>query len=83
MDSGNRKTLGDAFTAAFKNKKVMVRYAYDFKDYEFGYYWDSWGIAEEDVRGYEEMMKMGNRWKVQPIGGEICWNWETSAAIAV
>ena len=72
---GIEKTLGDAFTAAFKNKKVMVRYAYDFKDYEFGYYWDSWGIAEEDVRGYEEMMKMGNRWKVQPIGGEICWNW--------
>ena len=72
---GIEKTLGDAFTAAFKNKKVMVRYAYDFKDYEFGSYWDSWGIAEEDVRGYEEMMKMGNRWKVQPIGGEICWNW--------
>jgi len=54
---------------------VMVRYAYDFKSYEFGYYWDSWGVGEEDVRGYEEMMKMGDRWKTQPIGGEVCWNW--------
>lgn len=72
---GIEKTLGDAFTSAFKNKKVMVRYAYEFKDYEFGYEWDSWGIAEEDVRGYGEMMKMGDRWKTQPYGGEIAWNW--------
>ncbi len=69
------KTLGDAFTAAFKNKKVMVRYAYDFKDYEFGIYWDSWSQPEEQVRGYDEMKKLGDRWKTQPIGGEITWNW--------
>lgn len=72
---GIEKVLGDAFTAAFKNKKVMVRYAYEFKDYEFGIYWDSWAIDEEKVRGYEEMKKLGDRWKTQPIGGEITWNW--------
>jgi hypothetical protein len=72
---GLEKVLGDAFTEAFKNKKVMVRYAYDFKDYEFGIYWDSWAIDEEKVRGYEEMKKLGDRWKSQPIGGEITWNW--------
>jgi len=72
---GIEKTLGDAFTAAFKNKKVMVRYAYEFKDYDFGIYWDSWAIDEEKVRGYEEMKKLGDRWKTQPIGGEITWNW--------
>ncbi|MDL2247306.1 DUF4832 domain-containing protein [Bacteroides sp. OttesenSCG-928-J23] len=72
---GMEKTLGDAFTQAFKNKKVMVRYAYDFKDYNFGIYWDSWAIDEEKVRGYEEMKKLGDRWKTQPIGGEITWNW--------
>jgi hypothetical protein len=72
---GMEKTLGDAFTAAFKNKKVMVRYAYDFKDYEFGIYWDSWSQPEEQVRGYDEMKKLGDRWKTQPIGGEITWNW--------
>ena len=72
---GIEKTLGDAFTAAFKNKKVMVRYAYDFKDYEFGIYWDSWSQPEEQGRGYDEMKKLGDRWKTQPIGGEITWNW--------
>ena len=72
---GIEKVLGDAFTAAFKNKKVMVRYAYEFKDYEFGIYWDSWSQPQEIVRGYEEMKKLGDRWKPQPIGGEITWNW--------
>ncbi len=72
---GIEKTLGDAFTAAFRNKKVMVRYAYDFKDYDFGIYWDSWSQPEEQDRGYDEMMKLGDRWKRQPIGGEITWNW--------
>lgn len=72
---GIEKVLGDAFTAAFKNKKVMVRYAYEFKDYEFGIYWDSWSQDEEIKRGYEEMKKLGDRWKKQPIGGEITWNW--------
>ena len=30
---------------------------------------------KEIVRGYEEMKKLGDRWKTQPIGGEITWNW--------
>lgn len=72
---GMEKLLGDAFTKAFRNKKVMVRYAYEFKDYEFGIYWDSWAQPQEYVRGYEEMKKLGDRWKSQPIGGEITWNW--------
>lgn len=72
---GIEKVLGDAFTKAFKNKKVMVRYAYEFKDYEFGIYWDSWAIDEEIKRGYEAMKKLGDRWKTRPIGGEITWNW--------
>lgn len=72
---GIEKTLGDAFTKAFKNKKVMVRYAYEFKDYEFGIYWDSWSIDEEIDRGYNEMLALGDRWKTQVIGGEITWGW--------
>lgn len=74
---GMEKVLGDAFTKVFKNKKVMVRYAYEFKDYAFGIYWDSWSQPEEEVRGYAEMRKLGDRWKTQPIGGEITWNWGT------
>lgn len=72
---GIEKTLGDAFTSAFRNKKIMVRYAYEFQDYQFGYYWDSWGVAEEQERGYGAMKAMGDRWMIQPYGGEICWNW--------
>ncbi|MFZ4413836.1 MAG: DUF4832 domain-containing protein [Bacteroidales bacterium] len=72
---GIEKVLGDAFTAAFKNKKVMVRYAYDFKDYKFGIYWDSWSQPQERTRGYGEMLKLGNRWETQPVGGEITWGW--------
>lgn len=72
---GIEKVLGDAFSQAFKNKKVMVRYAYDFKDYNFGIYWDSFAIDEEYDRGYREMKALGDRWKTQPMGGEITWGW--------
>lgn len=72
---GIEKVLGDAFRDAFKNKKVMVRYAYDFPDYQFGIYWDSWAIDEEYDRGYLQMKALGDRWKSQPIGGEITWGW--------
>jgi hypothetical protein len=77
---GIEKTLGDSFTKAFPDKKVMVRYAYEFRDYEFGIYWDSWAITQEIVRGYGEMLKLGDRWKTQVIGGEITWNWGDLAA---
>ncbi len=72
---GIEKTLGDSFTEAFKNKKVMVRYAYEFNDYQFGIYWDSWAIDQEIERGYNAMLRLNDRWKIQPIGGEITWNW--------
>ena len=47
--------------------------------YEFGIYWDSWSIDQEIVRGYGEMKKLGDRWKNQPIGGEITWAWGSLA----
>ncbi len=76
---GIQKVLGDAFSKAFKNKKVMVRYAYEFKDYDFGIYWDSWAQPEEQGRGYDEMIKRGDYWRRQPVGGEITWNWGSLA----
>ena len=68
---GIEKVLGDAFTKAFKTKKVMVRYAYDFQDYEEGIYWDSLSIEGERVREYVEMLKLGERCTLQPLGGEL------------
>lgn len=76
---GIEKVLGDAFQKAFRHKKVMVRYAYEFKDYDFGIYWDSWAIDQEIERGYGQMLKLGDRWKTQPVGGEITWNWGSLA----
>ncbi len=74
---GVEKVLGDAFTEAFKNKKVMVRYAYDFQDYNFGYYWDSFAYEGEDERGFNWYKRRGDFWKDQVMGGEITWNyWE-------
>ncbi len=72
---GIEKVLGDAFSKAFRNKKVMVRYAYEFLDYDFGIYWDSWSIDEEIDRGYNAMINRGDYWKKQVVGGEITWNW--------
>jgi len=73
---GIEKVLGDAFKEAFKNKKVMVRYAYDFQDYQFGNYWDSFAIDEETERGYNSILRYNpDRWKTQPMGGEITWGW--------
>lgn len=72
---GVEKVLGDAFTKYFKNKKVMVRYAYDFQDYNFGYYWDSFAYEEEQERGYNWYMRRGDFWKNQVMGGEITWNY--------
>lgn len=72
---GIEKVLGDAFKEAFKNKKVMVRYAYEFQDYEYGIYWDSFAIREEDERGFNAMKRLGDRWKTQVMGGEITWGW--------
>ena len=60
---------------AFKNKKVMVRYAYDFQDYNFGYYWDSFAYEEEQERGFNWYMRRGDFWKDQVMGGEITWNY--------
>ena len=72
---GMEKVLGDAFREAFRNKKVMVRYAYEFEDYDFGIYWDSWAQPQEMERGYNAMIRRGDYWRTQPVGGEITWNW--------
>ena len=53
----------------------MVRYAYEFKDYEFGIYWDSWAIDEEKgawLRGNEKARRPLEN---STDRGEITWNW--------
>lgn len=72
-----QEILGDLFTEAFKNKKVLVRQPFEeFMDYPFGWYWDS--FAHWDQIGSQGVPMLNNcpdRWKVAPIEGETAYNW--------
>ncbi len=75
-----QKLLGDAFTKAFKNKKILVRHADEFTDYEFGIYWDSWAHeqqtnARKHGRDLDILNKTKERWKTAPIEGETAYDW--------
>lgn len=73
-----QKILGDAFTAAFKNKLVMIRYPRDFKEYKFGIYWDSWAHYQQNDSlevGGAGIAALGDRWKSAVIGGEAAYDW--------
>jgi hypothetical protein len=73
-----QQRLGDAFTAAFQNKKVTVRNAREFPDYEFGIYWDSWAHVEQVPTDGAAMAKLNaerGRWKSCPMDGECAYNW--------
>lgn len=75
-----QKLMGDAFSAAFTNKKVLVRHATEFTDYEFGIYWDSWAHIQQvnnkhHGAGIERLNNTTERWKTCPIEGETAYNW--------
>jgi len=68
-----QKLLGDAFTDAFKNKKVLVRRPFQkFTDYEFGWYWDRFAHEQQGRDQADVMMRMfPDRWEKVPIEGEV------------
>jgi hypothetical protein len=68
-----QKVLGDAFTAAFHKKKVMVRYPETFKNYQFGFYWDSFALPDDSDGGRGIIRR--NVWKTQMISGEVAYDW--------
>jgi hypothetical protein len=70
-----QKLLGDAFTRAFPNKKVMVRHPWDFKDYGFGIYWDSFAHPGQMKSHGAGIEKISPAWKTAPIGGEVAYDW--------
>jgi len=77
-DVQTQKLLGDAFTVAFRNKKVTVRHPWEFSDYEFGIYWDSWGHIQQVRTHGEGIVKLNttrSRWVTCPMGGECAYNW--------
>ncbi|SDW85045.1 DUF4832 domain-containing protein [Paenibacillus sp. CF384] len=68
-----QKALGDAYTAAFRNKKMLVRYTDTFTAYNFGIYWDSFALPDDAVTGNGEISR--NNWRTQINSGEVAYNW--------
>lgn len=69
-----QKMMGDAFVEAFKNKKVMIRYAKDFTDYQFGEYWDSFAHIGE-AKEVKRLEDLGRKWETTVRGGETSYGW--------
>ncbi|MBP3962385.1 stalk domain-containing protein [Paenibacillus lignilyticus] len=65
--------LGDAYEAAFHNKKVLVRYPGTFKDYDFGIQWDSFALPDDASGGNGEIRR--DTWRTQINSGEVAYNW--------
>lgn len=70
--------VGDAFVAAFKNKKVSVRINWEeFTQHPFGEYWDSWAHYDQmwpHGNGIKKMNDLG-RYLENYIGGEVAYDW--------
>jgi hypothetical protein len=65
--------LGDAYTAAFHNKKVLVRYPETFTDYDFGIQWDSFALPDDAAGGNGEISR--DTWRTQINSGEVAYDW--------
>lgn len=74
-----QKLMGDAYTASFLNKRLMNRYPWQFVDYNFGIYWDSFGHPDDSPRTIALLKspRLLDRWKVAVMGGETAFNWGT------
>jgi len=73
------KILGDGFTKAFKNKKVLTRHPFDLKTYNFGIYWDSFAHFDQSKTHGVDIEKVSPRWQLSMIGGETAFGWGSSA----
>jgi hypothetical protein len=65
--------LGQAFTEAFRNKKVMVRYENTFNDFDVGYFWDSFALPNDAY--WATWMQTKACWPTQMISGEVAYDW--------
>jgi hypothetical protein len=76
IPAGFQKALGDAFVAAFKKKKILVRYPNTFTDYaNFGFYWDSFALPDDDNAGGGAGIVARDVWRSQMVSGEVAYDW--------
>lgn len=68
-----QSALGTAFTNAFHNKKVMVRYENTFTSFNFGYIWDSFALPND--MAWANFIMARDTWKTQMISGEVAYDW--------
>ena len=73
-----QQILGEEFRRAFPHKKVMVRHPWEFKEFKFGIYWDSWAHYDQMQSHGQPIYNLGDRWKTEMIGGEVAYNWGNS-----
>ena len=70
-----RRILGDAYRAAFPDKLCLIRYPWQWLDYPFGVFWDSWGTHKDTARMLEvlESPALADSWKTRVRGGEVSY----------
>lgn len=76
------RLFGDAFTAAFRNKKVTVRRPEQFRDYVFGVNADCWNDRNHwwydgtaSARKFHDLIISRRRQMVAPIEGEVAYGY--------
>ncbi|QGQ98780.1 DUF4832 domain-containing protein [Paenibacillus psychroresistens] len=69
--------FGNAYTAAFPNKKVMIRYPDTFTSYNFGTQWDSFALPDDATGGNGEISR--DNWRTQINSGEVAYDWGNQA----
>lgn len=70
-----QQVMGETFQRAFKHKLVMVRYPWQFTNFTFGVYWDSFANKGWEMRQHVPLLegKLAERWKTAPMGGEVAF----------
>ncbi|MSU58341.1 MAG: DUF4832 domain-containing protein [Pedosphaera sp.] len=68
-----KKVIGDSYVCAFPDKLCLIRYPWQWPDYQFGVFWDSWGSHKDTARMLEvlESPELAGSWKTRVRGGEV------------
>lgn len=75
---GWAQRLGPAFTAAFRNKKLIVRNLNHWPGFELGVYSDSFGHpSQSSVGNTIRSFNLQGRYLTQVVEGEVAYDWGT------